>query len=215
MPRKSKNNLDLFSYVCGSFTIKAQRRSITPDLKQIYKLYFGCPSGDQDKQRAPYQICTSCSSGLQNWLNKRTSAMPFAIPMIWREPKDHFQDCYFSLVNAKGFCSKHRKKITYPKIDSVLGPVPYDPSMPAPLPPEDGLASLADKVVLDEDSNLAPSDSTSLEYEPEEKLKPILFSQKQLNDLVKDQALSKQNSELLASPLQENNQLQKVVLVSH
>ena len=87
--------------------------------------------------------------------------------------------------------------------------------MPAPLPPEDGLASLADEVVFDEDSNLAPSDSTSLEYEPEEKLKPILFSQEQLNDLVKDLALSKQNSELLAPRLQENNQLQKDVLVSH
>ena len=43
--------------------------------------------------------------------------------------------------------------------------------MLAPLPPEDGLAILADEVVFDEDSNLAPSDSTGSEYEPEEKLK--------------------------------------------
>ena len=83
--------------------------------------------------------------------------MPFAILVIWREPKDHFQD-YFCLVNAKGFSSKHRKKITNPKIDEV---------------------------VFDEDSNLAPSDSTGSEYEPEEKLKPILFSQEQLNDLMR------------------------------
>ena len=74
------------------------------------------------------------------------------------------------------FSSKHRKKISYPNIDSALRPVSHDPSMPVPLPPEDGLASLADEVVFDEDSNLAPSDSTGFEYEPEEKLKPILFS---------------------------------------
>ena len=56
MLSKWKNNPDLFCYVCGSFTIKAQRRSITPDLK---KIYFGCPLRDQDKQWAPHQICTS------------------------------------------------------------------------------------------------------------------------------------------------------------
>ena len=117
--------------------------------------------------------------------------MLFAIPMIRMEPKDHFQDCYFCLVNAKGFSSKCRKKITYPNIDSALRPVPHDLSMPAPLPPQDGLASLADEEVFDEHCNLAPSDSTGSEYEPEGKLKPILFSQKQLNDLIRDLALSK------------------------
>ena len=68
----------------------------------------------------------------------------------------------------KGFIrSKHRKKITYPNIDSALRPVPKDPSMPAPLPPKDKLASLADEMVFDEDSNHAPSDSIGSEYEPE------------------------------------------------
>ena len=81
----------------------------------------------------------------------------------WREHKDHFQGCYFCLVNAKRFSSKYRKKITYPNIDSALRHVPHDPSMPAPLPPEDGLASLANEVVFDEDSNLALSDSTGSE----------------------------------------------------
>ena len=178
-------------------------------------MYFGCPLGDQDEKWAPHQIYTSYFSGLRNWLNKRTSAMPFATPITWREPKDHFQDCYFCLVNAKGFSSKHRKKIIYPNTDSALRPVPHEPSMPAPLPPEDELASLADKVVFDEDSNLSPSDSTGSEYEPQEKLKPILFSQEQLSDLIRDLALSKQKVELLASRLQENNLLQKDVLVSH
>ena len=140
--------------------------------------------------------------------------MPFAVPMIWRGPKDHFQDCYFCLVNVKGFSSKHRIKITYPNIDSALRPVPHDPSMPAPVPPEDALASLSDEAVFDDGHSSGPSDSTGSEYEPEENLKPIIFSQEQLNDLIRDLALSKQKSELLASRLQENNLLQKDVLVS-
>ena len=100
-------------------------------------------------------------------------------------------------MNAKEFSSKRRKKITYPNTDSALGPVPHDPSMPAPLPPEDGLASLADEVVFDEDSNLAPSDSIGSEYQPEEKLKPILFFQEQLNNLIRDLALSEQKMNFL------------------
>ena len=102
--------------------------------------------------------------------------MPFAIPMIWREPKDHFQDCYFCLVNVKGFSSKHRKNITYPNLDSALRPVPLDPSMPAPVPPEDALASLPDEAVFDDGHSSGPSDLTGSEYEPGENLKPILFS---------------------------------------
>ena len=131
--------------------------------------------------------------------------MLFAIPIIRREPKDHFQGCYFSLVNAKGFSSNHRKKITNPYIDSALRPDPRDPSMLAPLLPEDGLASFADEVVVDEDSNFALSDSTGSEYEPEEKMKAILFSQEQFNDLIRNLALSKPKAELLASRLQENS----------
>ena len=87
---------------------------MTPDMKKIYTLYFGCPSGDQDKPWARHRVCTSCSIGLRNWPNKRTSAMPFAISVIWREPKDHFRVYYFCLVNVKGFRSKYRKKITLP-----------------------------------------------------------------------------------------------------
>ena len=83
--------------------------------------------------------------------------------------------------------------------------------MPAPLPPEDELDSLADEVVFHKDGSSAPSDSTGSEYEPEKNLKPILFFQEQLNDLIRDLALSKQKAELLTLRLQENNLLQKDV----
>ena len=90
------------------------------------------------------------------------------------EPKDYYQDCYFSLVNVK--VSKDRKKITYPNLDSALRLVLHDLFMPAPLPPEDGFARLADEMVFDKDSSSATSNLTGSEYEPDEKLKLILFS---------------------------------------
>ena len=88
--------------------------------------------------------------------------------------------------------------------------------MPTPLPPENGLDTLADEVEdSDEGNTPAPKDSTDSEYEPEESLKPILFSQEHLNDLIRDLALSKQKAELLASRLQENNLLHADVVVTH
>ena len=137
--------------------------------------------------------------------------------MIWREPKDHIQDCYFCLVNVKGFSRKHRTKISYPNLDSAPRPVPHDASMPAPLPPKNGLDTLADEFEEDSDegSTPDPKDSTDSEYDPEESSKPILFSQKRLNNLIRDLAISKQKAELLASRLQENNLLHADVVVTH
>ena len=122
--------------------------------------------------------------------------------MIWREQEDHIQDCYFCLVNVRGFSRKHRMKISYPNLDSALKPVPHD----APCLHHSHLKmdlTLADEVKKDsdEESTPAPKDSTDSEYTPEESSKPILFSQERLNGLIRDIALSKQKAELLASRL--------------
>ena len=44
--------------------------------KKITQTVFRLSDGDQYRQWALDQVCTSCSSRLRNWLNKQTSAMP-------------------------------------------------------------------------------------------------------------------------------------------
>lgn len=127
------NHPDSCSYVCGSFKTKACL-PITIDLKKMYKLYFGCPLGDQDKSWAQHVICNSCSSGLQHWLNLWKSAMPFAIPMVWQEPRDHLNNCYFCHVNTTAFSFKNKHKVVYTSLDSAIRPVP--------VLPHDGFASV-------------------------------------------------------------------------
>lgn len=53
LSRKCVNNPDMYCYVCGEFTVKAQRHSLTPLVKKAYKLYFGCKVGDQRQALGP------------------------------------------------------------------------------------------------------------------------------------------------------------------
>ena len=93
MPRKCLNHPDRYSFVSGKLTSKKQQRNITHDTKKMYIIYFGFPLVDQDKTWVPHKICKKCCLGLHNWINKRSSFMPFAVLMVWHEPKNHCQDC--------------------------------------------------------------------------------------------------------------------------
>lgn len=217
MPRECKNHPDKFCYVCGNFTSKQQRRTITTNLKKIYNLYFGCHLGDQDKAWAPHQICSACSNGLRDWVNKKKASMPFAIPMIWREPRDHNEDCYFCSVNITGFSTKNKNKIVYPVMDSARRPVQHCEELPIPIPPDDGADSIEDDADGDEGATgSVPGPSADPDYTLEGRnFEPKLLTQGQLNDLVRDLSLSKEKAELLASRLQENNLLDKNVRISY
>ncbi|XP_066949408.1 uncharacterized protein [Macrobrachium rosenbergii] len=214
MSRHCKNSPDMFCHVCGSFTTKAQQRTITTEIKKTYQLYFGCSLGDQDRSWAPHISCSPCSNGLRDWLNKRKTAMPFAVPMIWREPKDHFTDCYFCKGNVCGFTVKTRRKIVYPNLESARRPVPHnDDDVPIPVPTENGLHMCDEDVFLEENTTDGEETEVDADFAIENEDEPQKFSQGELNDLVRDLSLSKDKAELLASRLQEKCLLKKDVCV--
>ena len=128
------NKTNSFCYVCGDFTIVAQRRTITSFLRTAYFHYFDCKIGDQDKFWAPHICCKPCYNGLTAWLNGKKAAFNFAVPMIWREPRNHAVDCYFCLTNITGFNASSRKKIKYPNLRSAMRPVPHSDDLPVPTP---------------------------------------------------------------------------------
>jgi hypothetical protein len=61
--------------------------------------------------------------------------MPFAIPMVWREPKDHTSDCYISLTNKTGISSKSKHRVKYPDFPFAVRFVPHS-ELPVSKPPE-------------------------------------------------------------------------------
>ena len=67
---------------------------------------------------------------LQNWTRGKRKGLPFGIPMVWREPKEHLTDCYFCLVNTKGIGKKNQLKISYPSIPLASRPILYSDEFP-------------------------------------------------------------------------------------
>lgn len=85
-----------------------------PQMLLIDSLYLGCKIGDQDKEWAPHICSATCAFSLRAWLSGTQKDMPFAVPMIWREQKDHVIDCYYCLTRMSGFSTENKKSIKYP-----------------------------------------------------------------------------------------------------
>lgn len=62
--------------------------------------------------------------------------MPFAVTMIWREPKDHISDCYFCLIPLIN-TMKIKANFRYPNLPSAIRPVPHSDTLPVSMPPKD------------------------------------------------------------------------------
>ena len=136
--------------------------------------------------------------------------MPFAVPMVWRNPTDHISDYYFCMTPpvSKGLSRKKKHGIQYPNIPSAIRPVPYGKILPAPKAPE--------KYTLDSDEQEIESSASSggFPMSSQESYvascishEPHVISQNELNDLVRELELSKTKSELLGSRLQQWNLL--------
>jgi hypothetical protein len=136
--------------------------------------------------------------------------MPFAVPMVWREQKDHLTDCYFCLTKISGISLKSKHSIQYPSLPSAVRTVLHSQDLPVSKPPE--------KWAIDDNNDDEPvpmeQDITDPDFQPSTSNEPHLISQSELNDLVRDLNLSKSQAEFLGSRLQGWNLLQKNTNIS-
>jgi hypothetical protein len=68
------------------------------------------------------------------WSKGKKTSFRFGVPVIWREPRNHSDDCYFFSCKVQGYNSQNRKEILYPKLPFALRPVPHGPGIPVPVP---------------------------------------------------------------------------------
>lgn len=207
--RQCKNSPNKFCYVCGQYILKSQGKKISEKVCNAYFLYFG-HIVYQDKPWIPQMFCVSCYATLLSWLNGNKTSMPFAIPILWREPSNHYNDCYFCMTDIRGYSKKIKHKIEYPTVNSVSKPIPHSEDMPPPLPPNESLTGELD-ISSDEnnDNKDMEVDNQDPEFLPSSSDigQPHLIQQYELNDLIRDLNLSGRQGELLGSRLQEWNLL--------
>jgi len=133
--------------------------------------------------------------------------MPFAIPMVWREPMDHVSDCYFCLTSITGVTVKSKHTVQYPNLPSAMRSVPHSVELPVSKPPTN--ITLIDIQSSDEDVGQAKND---MDCNPTfagacSSNEPNLLTQGGLNDIVRDLNLSKKQAELLRCRLKGWNLL--------
>ena len=182
------NSADPFFYVCGEERLASQRRSITPLIEKAYHLHFGCKLGDQDKKWAPHILCKSCAIPLGGWINRKGTAMQFAVPMVWREPSNHSSDCYVCLTHpvASGMNRKKKQIIEYPNIPSAIRTVPHGEDLPVPEPPKE--CNLNSEVEEEDTEKTRPHEEepTDPDFKSPASESPHKPTQNELNDLVRD-----------------------------
>ena len=145
--------------------------------------------------------------------------MPFAVPMVWREPSIHATDCFFCMVPpvSGGIMKKKRWTVVYPNIPSALRPVPHGEGISIPKPPKEFTIDSDDK---DKCESTLGSLESPVSTEPHishgrsSVPQPHILAQDELNDLVPDLELSKSKAELLGSRLKQWNLLKKNVRIS-
>jgi len=134
--------------------------------------------------------------------------MPFAIPMVWREPTDHVSHCCFCLTTITGVTEKSKYTVQYPNLPCAMRPVPHSAELPVPKPQRN--MTLSDNESSDEDVGQANSNMVcdptfaGACYSNE----PHLLTREDLND-IRDMNLSKKQAELSDSRLKGWNLLRQ------
>lgn len=201
--RGCTNSVNSFCYVCGKFTPKSQKRTITDRIKNIYRDYFGCVVNNENKPWIPTIVCLSCTTNLYQWGQGKIKSMPFAKPMLWLEPSNHI-DCYFCKTEVFGFNKKNKPSVKYADVKSARKPVLHGEKFPVP---KALLSSYNEDVEMHEvevedeieDETENTKDEDFICSDDEES--PKLLGQAQLNEIVRRFYMNKEEAEILGSML--------------
>ncbi|KAJ8666453.1 hypothetical protein QAD02_008115 [Eretmocerus hayati] len=193
---------DQFCHVCGTLTFKGEIQAFIPSSISLHHSYSNRDVSDQDESYMPHGVCATCNRSLGRWSIGEWRGMPFGTLMIWAEPSNHPDDCYFCSCPFEGYNRGNRKNIQYPDFTSSRRPSTHGPRLPVPPAP------WTNKECTDEDcvSGTETIDFVDpIESPAEVRRDPLLIDQGSLDDSVRGLGLTKEEAQLFGSRLQERN----------
>jgi hypothetical protein len=105
--------------------LDSKARQIDSFVKKLYFSYFQSKVADEDKSFARQIACNTCVEGLRYWYDGKRKAMSFAISTQWREQKNHYDDCYFCMINVTAY-NKKKKELNIRICYQLYGPFVMD-----------------------------------------------------------------------------------------
>lgn len=208
-----KNDPDTFCLVCGKYTIQRNRISFNETVKRNYEECYGITTKDFNNIWTPTTVCLNCYSSLSKWKKGFERYKRFSSPMIWRQPTNHDEDCYFCSTTVFGYNNKNLDSIKYAKVNSVTLPVPNIKDSTS----TDNVDELETSVNSNTSDPLVPNsdnESTFSADSDDDSQNKSTWNQQELNDLVRDLGLSKESSELLVSRMKEKNNVDPTVRIT-
>lgn len=198
MSRKCVISREAFFYICGEFTLKSQRKAISPLVRKVHELYFGCNVGDQVKNWHHTLVAVRVLLIREiGWMN-HGQRCHFLFQWLSRAKRSRYWLLFLSDKCVWVLC-KSKKAIQYPTLPSAMRPVQHNDCLPVPRSPtvwtldddDDTVGASGHHVDVECDSENDP------DFQPVEQCQPLVITQPELNDLVRDLNLSKSQTELL------------------
>lgn len=203
---------DWFCFICGRYTLQRNRKNLSENFDEAYRLYFGKEIELlKMKPHTPKIVCTTCYVPLMNWYNDKGNLhLSFSSPMIWNEVVEHEEGyCYFCANYAFGHSSRTLNLMKYTSVPSVEMPILLQSLNEVPPSPK------TDSPPTMIPSLPGPSTASGSEYLPPDEInRPVLMSQRYFNDLVRDLNLSQDKGELLGSRLKNLRLLEPEVRIT-
>ncbi|CAH1099085.1 unnamed protein product [Psylliodes chrysocephalus] len=175
--RSCVNQPDVFCYICGEYMFLKNRQTITDFVKRAYLEYFGVNLGDKGKNWAPHLVCKTFTDNLRQWTTGKRKCLKFDVPMVWRKPKNHFNDLISNVTRQYALSRTEIPILTFHQLPDISKDE-YFPS---------DRCSDVNKSSDANETNSAYEETSSV---------PQRFNQNELNDLTRDLNLSKKASEV-------------------
>ena len=116
------------------WALKTRCRCLTHAAKQANYLYFGCHVVDAGNSWIPHLRSITCNINLIIWEKGKKNSMPPAVPMIWRGPISHLENCCLCLTKIERNSKKSKDKMQNQTVPTTIKPVAHGAYLPIPKP---------------------------------------------------------------------------------